>query len=294
MKAGTMKQCGSSARGRRPVRRGFTLVELLVVVAVILILMSISVPAVNSAREAARRAQCASNMRQVAVAINAYEAVQRRYPPAYTQTPTRHNVIAYILPELGQQAIADAYTFDAHWSSTANRTAAQAELEILHCPATPRASLQASTSDYAPCVLINTSVHNRLRDAGLITPRSDLRSMLQTGEQTRAHVRDGVSYSFLFFEDAGRPKRFERGGRPVPGNVTGARWADVEAYFHVHSTCGSNLINCTNGNEIFSFHQGGSMFAYGDAAVQFEKESMDPEVFVSLFTRAAGDVVGEH
>jgi hypothetical protein len=36
------------------------------------------------------------------------------------------------------------------------------------------------------------------------------------------------------------------------------------------------------------------MFAYGDAAVQFEKESMDPEVFVSLFTRAAGDVVGEH
>ena len=69
-------------------------------------------------------------------------------------------------------------------------------------------------------------------------------------------------------------------------------WADHRGYFCIHALCnGEQLMNCNNLNEIYSFHPGGCNFLYGDGAVRFHPEDIDPEVFVSLFTMAAGDVV---
>ena len=53
----------------------------------------------------------------------------------------------------------------------------------------------------------------------------------------------------------------------------------------------SNMINCSNNNEIYSFHSGGCNFIYGDAHVQFHRADMSPEIFVSLFSRDRRDVV---
>ena len=64
--------------------RGFTLVELLVVIAIIAILVSLLLPAVNSAREAARKLQCTNNIRQVALAVLNYESANRELPPSIT------------------------------------------------------------------------------------------------------------------------------------------------------------------------------------------------------------------
>ena len=61
--------------------RGFTIVELLVVVAVIAILIALLLPAVNAAREAARKASCKSNLRQIALALNGYESAHSKLPP---------------------------------------------------------------------------------------------------------------------------------------------------------------------------------------------------------------------
>jgi prepilin-type N-terminal cleavage/methylation domain-containing protein len=276
---------------RRSKVSGFTLVELLVVIAIIGILASIALPAIYSARQAALLAQCGANLRHIGLAINSYEATNRRYPPAYAQLPQRHNVIAYILPQLGQQPIADAYRYDVHWSHASNRTAARADIPQLHCPSTLRSGNMAGNSDYAVCTMMRKSVHDRLVSAGAISPRKNLTGFLQAGFVTRAHVTDGASSTFLFFEDCGRPNRYLHGGLLQPGTTTGARWADEESYFHVHDTCGTSMINCSNANEIFSFHRGGCQFLFGDASVRFLRENIDPEVFVSHLTRAAGDII---
>ena len=75
--------------GRRPSRRrrGFTLVELLVVIAIIGVLVALLLPAIQAAREAARRMSCANNMRQIALAMHNYESANKKFPPQPVHRP---------------------------------------------------------------------------------------------------------------------------------------------------------------------------------------------------------------
>ena len=126
--------------------RGFTLIELLVVIAIIAVLISLLLPAVQSAREAARRAQCSNNMKQVGLAMHNYMSAIDTFPPGRfnSHIAGRGNVwgaYSQILPYLDQQAVYSAFNFNlapelesSLASAAANSTGATTFISTLICP----------------------------------------------------------------------------------------------------------------------------------------------------------------
>src|SRR4051812_23312979 len=125
----------------RPARLAFTLIELLVVIAIIGMLIALLLPAVQMSREAARRSQCANNLKQLGLALHNYESAFRVFPPAYVGDPNRDGVaygVAYgdqyrngpsgfawgslLLPLLDQDALHTQLNFDAPCWAPGNAT----------------------------------------------------------------------------------------------------------------------------------------------------------------------------
>jgi prepilin-type N-terminal cleavage/methylation domain-containing protein/prepilin-type processing-associated H-X9-DG protein len=126
-------------------RRAFTLTEILVVISIIGILIALLLPAVQAARESARRARCMANLRQIGLAIHGYHAVYEMFPPSQLETsPGAGNsqiaALTFILPQLEQQPLYAAinfefYPYDSYDTPTkANFTARNARLGIFLCP----------------------------------------------------------------------------------------------------------------------------------------------------------------
>lgn len=95
----------------RASRRGFTLVELLVVIAIIGVLVALLLPAVQAAREAARRMQCGNNLKQLGLAIHNYHDTTNRLPPGALWYETRGSILVHILPYIEQQTLYDKIDF---------------------------------------------------------------------------------------------------------------------------------------------------------------------------------------
>lgn len=116
-------------------RKGFTLVELLVVIAIIGVLVGLLLPAVQAAREASRRTQCMSQLREIGLAIQNFESARGHYPSG-RNTPNQFGVSwAYsLLPYLEQQAIHDAYVPSERVDSAANSAAMRTPISVYACP----------------------------------------------------------------------------------------------------------------------------------------------------------------
>lgn len=140
----------SSIFSCRPVRRAFTLVELLVVIVIIALLAGLTIPAVNAAREAGRRAQCIDRMRQVGIAFQNYAGLNKGLPGHVNGLPhlTANNVylswVEEILPQLGESKRYEILTQQGRLPST-DVSAATVMLPVVLCP-----SNKDIQSDLAP------------------------------------------------------------------------------------------------------------------------------------------------
>ncbi|MFN3161819.1 MAG: DUF1559 domain-containing protein [Rubinisphaera brasiliensis] len=127
-------------------RRAFTLIELLVVIAIIAILVALLLPAVQQAREAARRSSCKNNLKQLGLALHNYESTHRVFPPGGLGFPYVWSAHAQLLPFVEQAGLGDllnyevpplnAFNFGTHDATEVGRNdeAAKTKLSLLVCP----------------------------------------------------------------------------------------------------------------------------------------------------------------
>jgi prepilin-type N-terminal cleavage/methylation domain-containing protein len=316
---------------------GFTLVELLVVIAIIGILVALLLPAIQAAREAARRAACQSNMKQLGLATLNFENSRKYLPPSKwielkSTTSVAQSTMTYLLSYVEEQSLADKWDWNKTWSwpdaSKApfdNRTLMNTKVPVFRCPTAPQERATANASggtdenagavDYRVCDAFATGASNALAEeiaAGKVTARPNSKggyhSILYnvanetTFKSEYAKLRqttDGTSQTMMWFETGGAPLRYVNGQliqtTGSAGETQGGdTWANYANWYVVHNRCGDSFFNCNNNEEIYSFHVGGGFFVFGDGAVHFITESIDPDVFVSLFTRDANDIVAEN
>jgi prepilin-type N-terminal cleavage/methylation domain-containing protein len=305
-------------RARRIRPLGFTLVELLVVIAIIAVLIALLLPAVQQAREAARRTQCRNNLRQMGLALHNYHDTFGAFPPSSTShvekgvwndRPWRHHLHSWaslLLPFLEQANLQRAIDYNLSALDPANLPAAAQMLPVYSCPSYDgprysddpqyrRLSDRYALRNYA--AMGGTDVGRLWQDAdGALYPLSNTRA---------ADVIDGLSGTIFLFEtrdtgaavwidgscaslaarryDASNPPSYA--GPELPLNYTPYYWSERDAdgnylYETIDSIWGPS-----------SRHAGGVIHLFGDGSVRFLSENMDDNLYEAMASRAGGEAV---
>lgn len=320
------------ARSTAPARTGFTLIELLVVIAIIAVLVALLLPAVQAAREAARRSQCVNNLKQMGLGLLNFEQTYRSFPcestgSFYDSPPSapRHGWPARVLPFLEQTTLSSSMNFQVHWYDLANTTGASTVVKSFNCPSAipvqpgyeftlygsvtnPRQVYPGANWDYGSPDSISTLLQATLgvsNTAGVITSSPDPAAVDSTNGCPVAQITDGLSNTLLVVEDASRPWYWEARHfvPPTPptaspkNSVTGGVWAsNLKGVVIDGATYDGSLIpgpcavNCTNNNEIFSFHPGGANVGMADGSVRFLKSQVPIRIAAALTTRQGGEI----
>jgi prepilin-type N-terminal cleavage/methylation domain-containing protein/prepilin-type processing-associated H-X9-DG protein len=256
--------------------RAFTLVELLVVIAIIGVLVALLLPAIQAAREAARRTECSNNLKQISLAIANYEGTYRVYPPCRiifrppgTTRTTVNGLLALILPFLEQANIANVYDYEKGFDHAVNQQAINLPIPVYQCPSTPGTDRAmpvynrfAKGAETPPGFTsrVTDYMHPRVamdhfgssRGSGALSDDT----IPSGAPQSRrcADVLDGLSNTILMLESAGHPTNYIlRQPNPNPPAYFGwyGEWPDTVGPFivpytgngttpaFVHPSCGS-------------------------------------------------------
>jgi prepilin-type N-terminal cleavage/methylation domain-containing protein/prepilin-type processing-associated H-X9-DG protein len=156
----------------RPSRtvRGFTLVELLVVIAIIGILVALLLPAIQAAREAARRSECMNHLKQIGVAIQTHHDVKKHFPQGRNGREQESVSWAYfILPQIEEQALYDAFVDGVRVDDNQNAKTMRTPIQIYACPSRrpPAADRNFDNNNQPPVVLAAASLGDYAANAGL-------------------------------------------------------------------------------------------------------------------------------
>lgn len=300
-------------------RRAFTLVELLVVVAIIAILAALLLPAVQAAREAGRRIQCSSNLKQIGVALANYEDTFKKFPPGAIWDPAnninRGSALVHILPFVEQVQLFQAFNFNALDTDNAvlpgtGTLVASTPMPVYHCPSDDgpefywgNLAVHTYAASRGPTDVynnVNCSCPNAwqaLSMAPLDDPRNFAGPFTRVGSTIRpADVTDGLSNTIFFGEVRPRCSQHAQNGWVNTNDGNGYCTTLIPINF---DTCNENSpdpchrsCNWTTEVGFKSAHPGGAQFLLGDGSARFVTETIDhPIVYQALGARSDGQMV---
>lgn len=290
----------------RTAPNGFTLVELLAVLAIIGTLIGLLLPAVQRARETSRRMQCSNNLKQMGVALSNYEQANKRFPPGNDQAGERYHAwSSFVLPFLEQSTVSGRIDYSKHWDDRGGNSAiADLTIPTYVCPSGIKSF--AGKQDYAG--VLGSSINSNGQQLAIVNG-SDLQFLTSgvlyaTGttlyvpprydagtvpsQQPRlparaAQISDGLSRTLLVIEAVDR----EQVGAADTRRSGDAGWA-----------CGSNccslnsrVINMPgeNDNGFRSLHFGGLYGLFADGHVTFVSDRIDAPSLVAICTKSGGE-----
>ncbi len=299
----------------RTLRRGFTLIELLVVIAIIAVLIALLLPAVQQAREAARRTQCKNNMKQLGLALHNYHDINNTFPmgayEGFQCGGTRMSYAPPLFPQMDQANLFNAmnawlatnYPGTALWNWKPSATGANNASKIpgLICPSDPN----GGTNQY--------NTEGTRGNYLAVTGATDCHTIPTTGAfgpSTSPITRmrdfvDGLSNTIMLGEMVVPATNDKRGGifnacqsnsfistryppnTTVPDNVQATVCAN-SVFTPCLDQVGGNLNASSR-----SMHTGGAHQLLGDGSVRFVSNNIDTLTFNYLGTRAGGEVVGD-
>jgi prepilin-type N-terminal cleavage/methylation domain-containing protein/prepilin-type processing-associated H-X9-DG protein len=300
--------------------RAFTLIELLVVITIIGVLIALLLPAVQAAREAARRMRCANNLKQIGLAMHGYHSTHDTFPPGYitsTQTPQPNSPEigpgwgwgTMLLNNLEQTAVYHATNFSLPITVPASQTVRTISLAVFLCPSSPGGSGPVLLKDAAGTTLVSDlSPGHYVASAGQLEveefPASNNGVFYRNSRNGLRDIIDGSSMTLM----AGERSRQVAdatwvGVIPYSRVCANPRWpvqecetANVMVLGHTGPSPDQQWVDVPNykgagPDDFWSLHPSGCNFLFCDGSVRFIKESVNPRIFSFLSTRAGGEVV---
>jgi prepilin-type processing-associated H-X9-DG protein len=296
------------------------LIELLVVIAIIGALIALLLPAVQAAREAARRAQCSNNLKQIGLAMHNYHASHDVFPPGYitlTLTPALDSPETgpgwgwgtMLLNNLEQPALYNTVNFSLPITDPASQTVRTVALSVFLCPSSTGAIGPITLRDAKGTILVsdlsagqyvasagqweieefpaqNNGVFYRNSHNGLRDILDGSSATLMAGERSR-NLADASWVGIIPFSQVCTNPNWK---------VQGCETAAVLTLAHTGPSPNQLWVDVPNykaaqADDYWSLHPGGCNFLFCDGSVRFIKETIDPRIFSFLSTRAGGEVI---
>jgi prepilin-type processing-associated H-X9-DG protein len=284
------------------------------VIAIIAVLIGLLLPAVQKVREAANRVKCASNLKNIGLALHNFHDTYGRFPPGDivgafppwgTKPGSYHGWVTFILPQIEHEALYRRYHWEATCSAPVNHPVTTVPLKIVQCPSAPERLMSYQdpetqtwadypTKDYSTV----RGVDPVLADLGLADRVENYNGIMRYNVMVRfADITDGTAQTMLITEDAGRPQLWHAGQLVPDESLRCGAWCGGGCNFVLKGSSpngvtqpGPCAMNCTNQQEIYSFHPGGANALFADGSVRFLKASIDIRIIARLVTMAGGEV----
>ena len=300
--------------GKRP---AFTLVELLVVIAIIGILVALLLPAIQSARESARRTTCKNNLRQVAVGMHNYESAYQKLPAGYEYLPgpegnaRGYSWSAWLLPFMEHSSVYKQIDLSRPIYDDANRVVREQHLSILLCPSddvSPRDYVEMGDERYAmACYVANFGTPDLDEDQdqsrGVTNPLGpfdgDWGPFYRNSETTLRRISDGLSNTLMVGERQNGPFRVE--GVHGPHFEYETTWIgavrdiddpmDDHGHMVLFQTGNTPNARTSDDRDVSAPHAGVAQFLMCDGSVHTVSEGIDLDVYRALGTMNQSETI---